>query len=67
MNLKLVAMLQERKIPKCKEREEHLRKSSFDDALESLGASERFITLTKEQKEKVESKEESKSLCTEEQ
>lgn len=41
-------MLQkERKIPKWKEKEELFKKGSFDEALESLGAGERFVDKKK--------------------
>lgn len=48
-------MLQDRKIPRWKEKEELFKKGSFDEALESLGASEQFFTKKKD-KEKKEQK-----------
>ncbi|HLW40212.1 MAG TPA: hypothetical protein VKX31_07465 [Brumimicrobium sp.] len=44
-------MFKERKIPKWKEKEELFKKGSFDEALESLGAGERFVDKDKTKKE----------------
>lgn len=43
----------EEKIPKWKEKEERMRKSSFDQALEQLGVNKRFKQEKKDSKEET--------------